>query len=56
MSDSNKPPVPPRVPKNAVVKRKRGTELLSASEWALRKLEEKYGKGDNGEKDSNDAK
>ncbi len=39
-------PVPPRPPKDTVVKRKkkkRSGELLSVSEWALRKLEDRYG-------------
>ena len=52
MSDDTKvkcpPPIPirPRPPKDAVVKRKkkeRSGELLSVSEWALRKLEDRYG-------------
>lgn len=42
-------PVPPRIPTDAVVKRKRtmmkkrSGELLSVSEWALKRLEERYG-------------
>jgi hypothetical protein len=51
MSDENKHslpiPTPPRAPKDAKVKRtstrKKDGELLSISEWALRKLEQKHG-------------